>query len=65
MRPAVFLSDPQPHLRKRSTARGRIVESLFRAMLSLNRVTRRIGLNLGPLLFKKVAPDARLTFFAC
>ena len=39
---------------KEVAARGRMVESLFRAMLSLNRVTRRMGVNLGPLLFKKV-----------
>ena len=39
---------------KEVATRGRMVESLFRAMLSLNRLTRRIGLNLGPLLFKKV-----------
>ena len=39
---------------KEVSARGRMVESLFRAMLSLNRTTRRFGVNLGPLLFKKV-----------
>jgi long-chain acyl-CoA synthetase len=39
---------------KEVATRGRMVESLFRTMLSLNRITRRMGLNLGPLLFKKV-----------
>ncbi len=39
---------------KEVAARGRVVESIFHGMLSLNRFTRRLGLNLGPLLFKKV-----------
>jgi long-chain acyl-CoA synthetase len=34
--------------------RGRITQKLFSAMIALNRTLRRIGINAGPVLFRKV-----------
>ena len=34
--------------------RGGIAQKAFSAMLALNRSTRKVGINLGPVLFKKV-----------
>lgn len=34
--------------------RGAITQKLFAAMVALNRVLRKVGINLGPILFRKV-----------
>jgi long-chain acyl-CoA synthetase len=34
--------------------RGSVTQKLFRAMTLLNRTTRKLGINLGPILFRKV-----------
>jgi long-chain acyl-CoA synthetase len=34
--------------------RGRLTQKIFRAMIVLNRMARKVGINLGPILFRKV-----------
>ena len=34
--------------------RGKVTQRVFRAMLALNRMLRKLGMNAGPVLFRKV-----------
>jgi long-chain acyl-CoA synthetase len=39
---------------KEITQRGKIVSGLFRALMGFNRITRRVGLNLGKIFFGRI-----------